>query len=57
MCRLMVVFGFVFVIEITAEDGKQTHRIGLAIMTVLQMASHFDAVLGHDELVDFFSLP
>lgn len=57
MCRLMVVFGFVFVIEITAEDGKQTHRIGLAIMTVLQMTGHFNAVLGHDEFVDFFSLP
>ena len=55
--RLMVVFGFVVVIEITAEDGEQTHRIPLAVMTVLQMTGHFDGVLGHDELVDFFSLP
>ena len=53
----MVVFGFVVVVEVTAENGEQTHRFGLAIMTVLQMAGHFDGVLGHDELVYFFSLP
>lgn len=53
----MVVFGFVVVVEVTAEDGEQTHRIPLAVMTVLQMTGHFDGVLGHDEFVDFFSLP
>ena len=53
----MVVFGFMFIINVTAEDGEQTHRIGLAVMTVLQMTGHFDAVLGHDQFVDFFSLP
>lgn len=53
----MVVFGFVFVIEITTEDGKQTHRIGLAVVAILQVAGHLDTVLGHDEFVDFFSLP
>ena len=47
----------VFVINVTAEDGEQTHRIGLTVVAILQMAGHFDAVLGHDQLVDFFSLP
>ena len=43
--------------NITAENREQTHRIGLAVMTVLQVAGHLDTVLGHDEFVDFFSLP
>ena len=55
--RLMIVFGFVAIINVTSEDGEQTHRIALAVMTVLQMAGHLDAVLGHDQFVDFFSLP
>ena len=53
----MVVVGFMVVIEITAEDGEQTQRIALALRAVPEMAGHFDAILGHDELVDFFSLP
>ena len=53
----MVVFGFVVVVEVTAEDGEQTHRIPLAVMTVLQVAGHLNTVLGHNEFVDFFSLP
>lgn len=55
--RLMVVFDFVVVIEITAEDREQTQRIVLALWTAPEMAGHFDGVLGHNELVDFFSLP
>ena len=50
-------FGFVVVIEITAEDGEQTQRIALALWAVPEVAGHFDAVLGHDEFVDFLSLP
>lgn len=53
----MVVFGFVVVIEITAEDGEQIQRIALALWAVPEVAGHFDGVLGHDELVDFLSLP
>ena len=53
----MVVFGFVFVINVTAEDREQTHRIGLAVVAILQVAGHLDTVLGHNEFVDFFSLP
>ena len=53
----MIVFGFVFVINVTTEDGKQTHRITLAVMTILQVAGHLNTVLGHDELVDLFYLP
>lgn len=57
MCRLMVLFGFVVVIEITAEDGEQTQRIALALWTAPEMAGHFDGILGHNEFVDFLSLP
>ena len=53
MRRLVVMF----VINITAENREQTHRIPLAVMTVLQMTGHLDTVLGHDQFVDFFSLP
>lgn len=53
----MVVFGFVVIIKITAEDGEQTQRIALALWTVPEVAGHLDTVLGHDEFVDFFSLP
>ena len=53
----MVVFGFVVVIEITAEDGEQTQRIALALWAVPEVTGHFDAVLSHDEFVDFLSLP
>ena len=52
----MVVFGFVAIVEVTAEDGEQAHRVALALWAVSEVASHFDAVLGHDEFVDFFSL-
>ena len=53
----MVVFGFVVVIGITAEDGEQTQRIALTLWAVPEVAGHFDGVLGHNEFVDFFSLP
>jgi len=53
----MVVFRFVFIVEVTAEDGEQTQRIALALWAVPEVAGHFDGVLGHDEFVDFLSLP
>ena len=53
----MVVFGFVVIVEVTAEDGEQTHWVALTLWAISQMASHFNGVLGHDEFVDFLSLP
>ena len=53
----MVVFGFVVIVEVTAEDGEQTHWVALTLWAISQMASHLNGVLGHDEFVDFLSLP
>lgn len=53
----MVVFGFVVIVEVTAEDGEQAHRVALTLWAISQMASHFDGILGHNEFIDFLSLP
>ena len=45
------------IVDVAAEDGEKAYRILLAAVTVLQVAGHLDTVLGHDQLVDFFSLP
>ena len=52
----MGVFVFVVIVEVTAEDGEQTHGVALTLWAISQMASHFNGVLGHDEFVDFLSL-
>lgn len=43
--------------QVAAQHRQQRIRITLTVLAVFQMVGHFDTVLRHNQLVDFFPLP